>query len=244
MPDLGFFPVTCRLTWGKLRASWFPLFAAMLFAGFLAWLGLTNGAGTAMSAFLIIFPHTFLILAQDMVKADVDGGALDNVLFIQGHFREYLWQKNFFLMAVGTAYSALLFIVLAVFGSSSGGVGWTTLTGYAIGLLAGYYYVAMAGLLSYFVKSGSNTVLFIILQVAAFFVLMFSAASRSGLLEQIGAGRFHDLRSRLIVRGMAAVFPNLAVLGRLRGLWWQVLAGVLIGLIVQKRLAGRVELKT
>ncbi len=243
MPELGFFPVTCGLTWGRLRSSRLPFILALAFPVFIVWLGLTASEKNAMSTFLLFFPHIFLFLAQDMVKSDIDGGALENVLFLQGRFRDYLWQKNFFIIALGTAYSTALFILLAVWQALSGGFGRSMIVGFAVGLLVGCYYTAAAGLLSYFLRAGSNTVLFIVLQAAAFFTLLFTSAGRSGLLFSIADGRFPDLRTRIVIRGLTAVFPNLAVLEQLRSLWWEVLAGTALFLIAQRCLASRLELE-
>jgi len=243
MPELGFLPVVFKLSLGKIRASKFSIVAAVLFPVFLVWLGLAGRPATAMSVFLFFFPHAFLFLAQDMVKTEIESGAMENVLFLGGRFRAYIWQKNFVIMAAGTVYAAVIFAALAAWNSVSGFFDWNNLVGFAAGLLAGYYYVAVAGLLSYYLRSGSNMLVFIFLQLAIFIGTMVSITSRSGLLSYIEGSQAPDLKSRLIIGALVTAFPNLIVFAQVRNLWWQVMILGLTGFAVQKCLSRRLELK-
>ena len=56
--------------------------------------------------------------------------------------------------------------------------GWGDLTGLAAALLAGIYYVLLGGLLSYYLKGGSNVLALIVVQAAAFMGILFSAGHR------------------------------------------------------------------
>ncbi len=114
-----------------------------LFAGFGALLGFLwakDSFSLALRAFLFLFPYLFLFLSQDMFRDEIDSGALENVIFVNGGFREYLFSKLLILSVVGLAASAAVFSVLAACGVASGPA--RIVPGHLVQLLAG----ASAGL--------------------------------------------------------------------------------------------------
>ena len=238
MLDTTLLPLTWRVTRRRLIASPLTLVAGLAFPAFVVWIGLRDSYETAAKFFLFFFPHVFLIAAQDMVRTDIDGGALENVLFLGGRFRRFLWSKNFVLAGAGGAYALLLFALFSAWGLAAGEFRPIYAAQFGLGLLAGFYYIGLAGTLSYFLRAGSNTLVLLLAQVA----LLFSVTSRTGFLDYAASGRFPGLGSKLLFGGLVAVLPNLAVSGRLSAFGAEVLAGLALSLFVQNRLARALEL--
>lgn len=243
MLEKNIFPLTVRLTVLKVRASKFNLALAAFLPAFLVFLGVRSTYGTAMKFFLFFFPYVFLVSAQDMVGTEVAGGTLENILFLRGGFRRYLWQKNFALAAAAATYAACLFFLTALWGIACGKFDPVTIPQFGLGLLAGFYYIGAAGTLSHFLKAGSNVVVILLVQAAGLIGLLFSATSRTGFIDYLGTGRFPDLGSKLLFVGFTSVFPNLIVSPRLLRGGFTVAAGLAILLLFQKALVGRLELR-
>jgi hypothetical protein len=243
MSERFLWPLTLRLTWGKTRSSRFSLFLAAAFPVSIAWLIKNEGVRAGVSAFLLLFPHIFLILAQDMVRSELAGGVLENVLFLDGAFRRYLWLKNPAVLAIGGAYAAGLFAGLAALAAATGDLRLSFLTRFLLGLLAGAYYVAAAGLASYYLNSGSNALVFILLQFAGFFGLLFSAGSRPGFVDYVIDGRLPSVGARFLFHGLLLVFPNIITLPGHGRFAWVPAAGLALGLYLQKLLVSRLELR-
>jgi hypothetical protein len=242
MFDTAFFALTWRVTRSRLAASPLSLAAGLAFPAVIVWIGLRDSYGTAAKFLLFLFPHAFLIAAQDMVHTDIDGGALENVLFLGGGFRRFLWAKNFVLAGAVGAYALLLFALFSAWGLASGEFRPVYAAQFGLGLLAGFYYLGLAGTMSYFLKAGSNTLVLLLAQSAALVGLLFSATSRTGFLDYVASGRFPGLGSKLLFGGLVAVLPNLIVSGRLAVFGAEVLAGLALTLLVQNRLARALEL--
>jgi hypothetical protein len=195
-----------------------------------------------MKFFLLFFPYMFLLVAQDLAGTEIRDGGLENVLFLGGDFRRYLWLKNPALATAAGAYAVSLFLPLVIWTTSQGTFDAFTLAQFGLGLLAGLYYLALAGALSYFLTAGSNVVIILLVQAAALLALLLSATSRSGFVEHLGDGRFPDLGSRLLLLGFASCFPNLIVSRRFLAGALAVAAGLALALAVQKALLRRLEL--
>ncbi len=242
MLDTALFPLTWRVMRTRLLASPLTLVACLAFPAFLVWIGLRDSYETAAKFFFFLIPHAFLVAAQDTVRTDIDSGALENVLFLGGKFRDFLWAKNFALAGAVGAYALGLFILFSAWGLASGGFKSVHVVQFALGLLAGFYYVALAGVLSYFLRAGSNVLGLLLAQSAVLVALLFSTTSRTGFLDYAASGRFPGLGSRLLAGGLVAVLPNLVVSRRLFVFGAEVLAGLGLALLVQGRLARRLEL--
>jgi hypothetical protein len=240
-------PALVTLTWRVVRrrvlASRAAIAAAVLFPALVALIGLRDSYAAAMRFFLFFFPHAFLFAAQDMVRTDIDGGALENVLFLAGRFRGFLWAKNLVLAAAVAAYAAGLFTLLAAWGAARGGFEAVHLAQFGLGLLAGLYYVALAGTLSHFLKAGSNAAAVLLGQAAVFVALLFSVTSRTGFLDHAAAGRFPGPGPALLFGGLVAVLPNVIVSPKMSVFGAEVLAGLVLALFVQGRLVRRLELR-
>jgi hypothetical protein len=242
MFDTALFPLTWRVTRRRLAASPLVLAAGLAFPAAVVWIGVRDSYGTAAKFFFFLLPHVFLVAAQDMVHTDIDGGALESVLFLGGRFRRFLWAKNFVLAGAGGAYALLLFALFSAWGLAAGEFRPTHAAQFGMGLLAGFYYIGLAGVLSYFLKAGSNTLALLLAQTAAVVALLFSATSRTGFLDYAASGRFPGLGSKLLFGGLVAVLPNVVVSGRLAAFGAEVLAGLALSLLVQHRLARALEL--
>lgn len=243
MPAKDVFPLTIRLAVLKLRSSRFTVAVAAALPAFLVFLGLRDSQEAAMKFFLLFFPYLFLIAAQDMVGTELTGGGLENVLFLRGRFRTYLWQKNLALAASAGAFAAGLFALLTVWGIARGTFEPFSVLQLGMGLLAGLYYIGLAGALSYFLKAGSNVVVILLAQAAGLLGLLFSATSRTGFIDHLGAGRLPDLESWLLFLGFTSVFPNLIVSRRLFRGGIVVIAGLALTLLFQKARARRLDLR-
>lgn len=243
MLDKAIFPLTWRVVRSRLFASPLAIAAALAFPALVGFIGLRDSYGAAVRFFLFFVPHGFLIAGQDMVRTDIESGTLENVLFLGGRFRGFLWAKNFVLAAAVGAYACGLFALLSAWGAATGAFEPVQLAQFGLGLLAGFYYIGLAGLLSYFLKAGSNAVTPLLAQAAVVVALLFSVTSRTGLLDHAASGRFPGPGPRLLFAGLVAVLPNVIVSPSLFIFGAEVLTGLVLTLFIQSRLARRLELE-
>jgi hypothetical protein len=243
MFDPSLIPLTWRVVRRRLYASPAAIAAALAFPALVALIGLRDSYGAAMKFFLFFFPHGFLIAAQDMVRTDIDSGALENVLFLDGRFRSFLRAKNFVLAAAMGTYALGLFALLAAWGAATGGFEAVHPAQFGLGLLAGFYYIALAGALSHFLKAGSNAAAVLLGQAAVVVALLFSVTSRTGFLDHAASGRFPGPGPALLFGGLVAVLPNVIVSPKLSIFGAEILAGLVLALFVQGRLLRRLELR-
>ncbi len=243
MPDAALLALTWRVTRRRLTSSPLTAVAALAFPAFVVWIGLTNAYGTAAKFFFFLLPHVFLVAAQDTVRSEVESGALENVLFIGGRFRGYLMAKGHVLAVTAGAYAALLFALFAAWGLAAGAFEPVFAVRFALALLAGLYYVALAGVLSHFLRAGSNVLVLLLVQSATVIGLIFSADPRAGLLDYAATGRFPGIGPKVLFGGLTAVLPNVVVSGRLSIFSGEVLAGLGLALFVQARLTRRLEIR-
>jgi hypothetical protein len=214
------------------------------FGTLLGFLWLKDSFAIALRAYLFFFPYLFLFLAQDLFREEIDSGALENVVFVNGGFREYLLAKLLILAASGLAVNLALLAVLAACGLGEAPEGLTAgcLAQFAVGCLAGLYYLAAGGYLSFFFRAGSNVLVVIIGQVFLGIGFFLSMTARRGWVEEMVSGRFPGLARKLRFLGLALVFPNAVSVRRdpvfIAGL---TLAGLGLFGLVRRRLA-RLEL--
>ena len=218
-----------------------------LFAGFgavLGYLWIKDSFPLALKAFLFLFPYLFLFLSQDVFRDEIDSGALENAVFVNGGFREYLLSKMLILALVGVTAGSALFGGFAAWGLVIGRAQITLghLGQFFAGVLAGLYYLVIGGYLSFFFKAGSNVLVVILGQVSLAIALFLSMTARRGWVEAILSGAFPGFVSRLRFLGLALLFPNAVILRRhsffVCGL---SLAGLGLFLLVRKRIK-RLEL--
>jgi len=244
MADPVLLALTWRVTRRRLLGSPLAIAAALAFPAFVIWIGVADSYGTAAKFFFFLLPHVFLIAAQDTVRSDIESGALESVLFLGGRFRGFLDRKGFALSAITGAYAAVLFALFAAWGLAAGGYEPAFWLRFALALLAGFYYIALAGALSYVLRAGSNVLVLLLVQAAAVGAMIFSTTARTGLLDYAATGEFPGLGPRLVFGALAAVLPNVVVSGRLSVFAAEVLAGLGLALLVQSRLARRLELRS
>ena len=242
MLETAVFALTWRVTRGRLCSA--PLLAAAVaFPALVLWVGLADSYETAAKFFFFLFPHAFLIAAQDAVRTDLESGVLENALFAGGRFRGFLLAKSFVLAAAAGGYACGLFAMFSAWGLAVGRFQITFVAQFALGLLAGFYYIGLAGALSYRLRAGSNVVAVLLAQSAALVALLFSMTSRAGLLDYAASGRFPGLGSGLAFGGLVAVLPNLVVSRSLFVFGVEVAAGVALTFLIQFRLARGLELR-
>lgn len=243
MPEAALLALTWRVTRQRLAASPLALGAGLAFPAFVVWIGLHDSYGSAAKFFFFLLPHVFLIAAQDTVRSDLDSGALESVLFLGGRWRRYLGAKVFALGAAAAGYAVCLFALFMTWGAAVGGLRPDFAVRFALALVAGAYYVAVAGTLSYVLKAGSNVLILLLAQSAAVMALVLSATSRTGLLDYAATGRFPGLGAKLVFGALVAILPNVVVSGRLPFFAAEIGAGLGLALLVQGRLARRLEIR-
>lgn len=243
MPDTALLALTWRITRRKIVSSPLALAAGLAFPVFVVWIGLADSYGTAARFFFFLLPHVFLIAAQDAVRTDIDTGALENVLFLGGRFRGFLAAKGLVLAAVAAGYALVLFGAFAAWGAAVGGFEAGFFPRFGLSLLAGTYYVALAGVLSHWLKAGSNVVALLLAQSAALALLVSSATAKPGLLDYAAGGPITGLGPRLLFGALVAVLPNVVVSGRLPLYAAEVLAGLGLAVFVQGRLVRGFEIR-
>jgi hypothetical protein len=242
MFDQALLALTWRVIRRRLFASLLAPASAVAFPAFVVWIGVTDSYGTAARFFFFLLPHVFLIASQDVVRTDLDSGVLENVLFIGGRFRGFLAAKTVVLSTACAVYAAVLFGLFAAWGVAAGGFEPVFAVRFGLALLAGVYYIALAGALSHWLKSGSNVVALLLAQAAALGLLIASASARTGLLDYAAGNQFPGLGPKLKFGALVAVLPNLVVSGRLPAFAAEVLAGLALAVIVQGRLIRRFEI--
>lgn len=242
MLDPALFALTRRVTARRLFASPAAIVAGLAFPAFVAWIGLAESYGTAARLFFFLLPHAFLIAAQDLVGTDIASGALENVLFTGGRFRGYLAAKGLVVAAAAGAYAVALSGLFAAWGLAIGAFRPLYLVQLGLAFLAGLYYVALAGVMSHFLKGGSNVLAILLTQAAAVLALLFTAGARTGLLDYAATGRFPGAGPKAVFAGLVAVLPNVIVAGRPTVFAAEVLAGLGLLALLRARLVARFEL--
>jgi hypothetical protein len=232
-----------QLVWMKLRSSRLTAAGLAALPLALAVCGLRSSPETAMRFFLLFFPYVFLMASQDTVATELHGGGLENILFLGGKFRRYLWLKNVALTAAAGTYATILFLLLASWGAARGAFTPFWLAQFGLGLLVGLYYVAAAAALSHFLRAGSNVVMVLLVQTVGLVGLLLAATSHTGFIEELETGRFAGLKSRLLFFGLSFVFPNLIVSRRLIPGLSAVAAGLVLALAFQRARLRRLELR-
>lgn len=166
---------------------------------------------TASGFLILLFPYVFLFLSRDMMKSDIESGALENTLFIGGVFRNVLWVRFLSVFGIGLAYVFLLLVFCAAAGMISGHpFPWSPLQ-VAGGLAAGAYFAGWGGFLGFFLKSGSNVLSVLLLQAATGVVLLMTLGRHLTFFSMFHDGVFPDAGSLLKFLAFLAVFPNLLV---------------------------------
>jgi len=242
MLDTALLTLTWRVTRKRLFGSPPALAAALAFPAFIAWIGLRDSYVTAARLFYFLLPHAFLIAAQDAVRTDIESGALENALFSGGRFRGFLMAKGLVAAAVAGGYVFLLSGIFAAWGMALGAFRASDIVRIGLALLAGLYYLALAGVLSHFLRGGSNVLALLLAQGAVLAALLFTVSARTGLLDYAASGRFPGLGPKLLFGGLALILPNVVVTGRPTIFAAAVLAGLVAALLVQTRLLRKLEL--
>lgn len=237
------FEITAGISLRKIESVRSLYAIGVLFLLVLIYVGLRDSASAMMRWFLLLFPYMFLFLSQDMIRSEVDSGSLENVLFIRERYRSYLLQKNAVVVLLGGALSLALFVILALVSLASKSIGWNECVGYGAGIIAGIYYVSLAGYFSYYVKGGSNVLLVILGQLALVITLIASSDHTRGIVDALDQGRIPDVLTGLKFAAITAIFPN--IVSTQRYISWTIEPAIL-GLLLfffQRLKASKFEVK-
>jgi hypothetical protein len=211
MPSRDSLEVTFSITRKKVLAARIHYFLLSGFIVLLGYIWLKDSFSLSLKAFLYLFPYIFLFASQDMVRDEVDSGALENVLFLNGNFRGYLLGKSIFLAAAAFSCSLAIFLIFAGYALITGQFLAVYLLQFLAGFAAGIYYLSLGGLLGFSFKGGSNVLIVILGQVFLFIGLLLSATKRGGFIDSLEKASFPDLISRPKFFVLAAVLPNSVV---------------------------------
>jgi hypothetical protein len=230
------FPVALLVTRRKLLSARGSLF---VFAGFLvllAFIWIKGAFVFSFRLFLFLFPHLFLFLAQDMIKDEVDSGVLENILFLEGGFRGYLRLKNAVIAAAAVGVGLIIFAGFSVYGLATHQFAAQSFLQLGTGILAGLYYLAIAGFLSFFLRAGTNVLIVILGQAVVLFGLLLSAAQKPEWIERLTSSSLSGFAAKLEFLALAVVIPNVITASRswLSILGLGALAGLFFGLQLLK----------
>jgi hypothetical protein len=114
---------------------------------------------------------------------------------------------------------------------------------FGLAVLAGLYYIVLAGTLSHGLRAGSNVLVVLLAQSAVLIGLIVSVTPRTGLLDYAATGRFPGLGPKLVFAGLTAILPNIIVAGRNPAFAAEILAGIGLAVFVRERLIRGLELK-
>jgi hypothetical protein len=205
------FQVACLIGWKKILAARSNM---LILAGLLAVLGLVWAKESFSSSFrlyLFLFPHIFLLLSQDMFRDEIASGALENVLFLGGEFRNYLLAKNVLVGSVSVSLCLMIFLGYGACALVRHEFSILLLGQFLAGIVVGVYYVSAAGLLSFFFRTGSNVLIILLGQVLFFIALLLSTTHKAGLLDLLSADSFQGIAARFKYFGLAVVLPNIII---------------------------------
>jgi hypothetical protein len=221
--------------------SFYVLLAGL--AAIIAYVWIKDSYRLSLQFFLFLFPHVFLFISQDMMMDEIETGVLENIGFVRGAFRNYLFEKNIYLFLMALVVALAAFSLLATCGLASGQFSVRFLLQFLVGVAAGAYYISLGGFLSFYFKGGSNVLVVIIGQLAAFIGLLFSAAEKLGFIDQLTAASFPDWSSRFKFIVFLGILPNILASEKYFAEAFGIIALACFFLILQRVKIGALELK-
>ncbi|HEK85840.1 MAG: hypothetical protein ACPLZD_10505 [Candidatus Saccharicenans sp.] len=242
MSDQNRHKVNFYLIWKKFSASKVNLF---VFLGFVVFLGIIWKIESYLVSFhlyLFLFPYLFLFFSQDMMRGEIESGCLENVIFINKSFKNYLWDKNYFLAFIAISVSLLFFLIYYGYGIIMHSVEPSHLDRLCLGLLVGLYYLALSGFLSFYLRGGSNVAAILGFQFMFFIWFLFSAKYYEELIENVEKGVILGFAAKMKIAAVIVVFPNLIILKNLSFYWSEVLLLLLLFLGLENWKINRMEL--
>ncbi len=248
MPALSPLSFSLYLTWKRVlrtRVFFFFLAGFILFLAFFWW---QAGLAEARRFFLHLFPYVFLLLAQDIFREEIDSGSLENVVFLRLDFRRYLLTKNISLGLIASGIATLLFLPLFFASLFQSCFSWKPLLSFFLGLIVGFYYLSLAGWLGLRLRSGSNVLAVILLQIflfLGFLVSMKSVASGRDVVDLVISGHPENIKEQLFLFLFVAIWPNALISRSYSSFIFlvEVLAILSLFLSMQARSLSRWELK-
>jgi hypothetical protein len=199
------------ITWRKVLAAKINYFLLLGFIVLLGYIWQQDSFSLSLRLFLGLFPYLFLLLSQDMLKDEIDSGALENVLFLGGSFRTYLLQKSYVLASFALVFSLFVFMIFVGLALVKKQFLAIYLLQFVVGVTVGVYYLSLSGILSFSFKGGSNVLFVILAQILLLMGLLLSVGKKAGFIESLDRGAFADFSSRLKFLALVAVFPNVVI---------------------------------
>jgi len=207
-------PIAFSITGRKLLSARVNGLVLSGFLLLLAYLWIEDSFSLSLKAFLYLCPFLSLFFSQDMMNDEISSGVLENVFFIGGRFRCYLISKNALVVGCALGIALVLFSGFAFYGLATRQFETLILGQFAVGILVGAYYVALAGFLSFFFRAGSNVLIVLLGQVLLFVGLLFTASQRMGLVERLTASSFPGIGAKIEFLAVSFVLPNIIIARR------------------------------
>lgn len=243
MPSRVEVKVAFFITTRKILAEKALYFTLSGFSLLIVFIWAKDSFDVALKFFLYLFPYIFLFFSQDMARGEIDSGCLENVIFLRLGYKKYLLGKN--ILVAGMAFLAVLalFVGPASYGLFTGQLTSLHLLQFGTGLIAGVYYVFLAGLLSHYLKGGSNVLLVIVGQALLIISLLLSAGQSQGFIHHLSEGVFPDFWSKMKFFGLVSVFPNIVISRKFFPWAAEILGLILLLGILQRVKVRRLELR-
>jgi hypothetical protein len=243
MPAANRLKVMLLIIWRKLRSSRVSFIVFLAFLAFLIFFWLKDSFRTSFNFLLFFSPHLFLFLSQDMMKDEIESGMLENVIFLECPYQDYLLKKNLFVGFVALLYVSGLFVFFSGYSLATHQYSAFFLVQFLVASVVGLYYVYLGGWLSFYVRGGSNVMILIISQALIFIGLLFSATQRTGFIDYLEKRTFPNLASQLKFLAMIVILPNLAISKNFLGYTLEVIVLLILIFIFQKNKLQRLEIK-
>lgn len=175
------------------------------------YVGLKDSLTAAVKFFLFLHPYLFLFVSGDMMRDDIESGVLENILFLNGQFRSFLFMKNRLLLLLAFFWSSIFFAILLILNVLKGTADWFWPVQFLAGVVVGCYYLFLSTHLSFYFKGGSNVMVVIFAQLVLFLSLLFSFSERDSFLAALEQGRLPDLAAALKFSLLSLGFPNILI---------------------------------
>ncbi len=205
------FQVAFLIGWKKILAARGNILILAALLAILGFVWTKESFSSSFRLYLFLFPYIFLLLSQDMFRDEIASGALENVLFLRGEFRNYLLTKNVLVGSVSAGLCLMTFLGYSACALARREFSLLLLGQFLAGTVVGVYYVSAAGLLSLFFRAGSNVLIILLGQVLILIALFLSATHRAGLLDLLSAASFSGTAAKFKYFGLAVVLPNIII---------------------------------
>ncbi len=148
---------------------------------------------TGLKTLMGITAFFFLFFAGDIINEDFNGGALENVLFVNGKYSLFLFYRPICNVIIATLifiFHALVFFIIGILTNNS----FVAFSQISRVLLFGVYWSLFASLLSYYIKGYLNSVSLFVVSL----ILLMSTYEFQEELSCVLSGSIENFKQLLI----------------------------------------------